>query len=232
MKVLYIESKLKNQDIRLSKQEIAKLPKKIFLAYTIQYKETAEQVKKQLQANKIIITGFQQILGCSKVNTKDPILYIGTGKFHYMNLLLQSPAIYIIAENKITGKQLLRNQQFSLTHQIHDTNPIRDLVIKQIPKQEIELQRNKRYAAYAKYLRAVNIGILVSTKPGQENLSEAIKLKARLKKQGKNSYIFLGSNIDINQFENFHIDSWVNTACQGLSYDNSNLINSSELSNE
>ncbi len=204
IKVLYIESKLKDQDLNLDNEQIKTLPKKLFLVYTVQYKEYAQKIKKQLKANKIVATGFQQILGCSKIKTKDAILYMGTGKFHYLNLLLLSPAIYIIAEGKI----------------------------KQIPEQEIESQKNRRYAAYIKYLNASNIGILVSTKPGQENLGEAIRIKAKLKKQGKNPYIFLGSNIDTSQFENFHIDSWVNTACLGLCYDNSVIINSSDLSNE
>ncbi len=201
MKVLYLESKLKNQGLKLEEEQIKKLPKKLFLVYTIQYKEPTEQIKRSLQANNITITGFQQILGCSKVNTKDPILYIGTGKFHYLNLLLLSPAIYIITEDKI----------------------------KQISKQEIESIRNKRKAAHVKYLNANNIGILVSTKPGQENIKIAIKLKARLKRQGKNPYIFISNNIDTTQFENFFIDSWINIACTGLSCDNPAIINYSEI---
>ncbi len=201
MKILYIESKLKNPSLELSKLEINKLPKKLFLAYSIQYKFIAEQIKKQLIANNIRITKFEQVLGCSKINSKEPVLLIGTGEFHAINLFLQSPAIYIIANNQI----------------------------KQIPKEDIERVRAKRKSALMKYLGAERIGILVSTNPGQENLAEAIKLKQKLKKQGKQAYIFLSNNIDIAQFENFNIDSWVNTACLGLSYDNPNIINHSEI---
>ena len=32
-----------------------------------------------------------------------------------------------------------------------------------------------------------------------------------------------------NQFENFNIDSWINTACPGLAYDNPLIINHTEL---
>lgn len=201
MKILYIESKLNNPEMSLPEEEMKKLPKKIFIAYTLQYRETAEQIKKQLIESNISVSGFQQILGCTRLEAKDAILYIGTGKFHYLNLLLQSSDVYIIVENRI----------------------------KQISKEEIESLRNKRKAAYLKYLDADNIGILVSTKPGQEDIDRAIRLKEQLKKKGKQSYIFLSNNIDISQFENYNIDSWVNTACKGLSYDNSSVINLGEI---
>lgn len=203
MKILYIESELKNQEFNLSESDINKLPKKIFLAYSIQYRELALKIKKQLEKNNIKITQFQQVLGCSKINTKEPVLLIGTGEFHAMNLFLQVPAVYIIADNQI----------------------------KQIPSSKIDSLRAKRKSSLIKYLNATNIGILVSTKPGQEQLGKAIKLKERLKKKGKQAYIFLSNNININEFENFGINSWVNTACPGLSFDNPDIINYNELSN-
>lgn len=201
MKVLYIESKLKNlEDFRLSDDEIAKLPSKIFLAYSIQYKDLAIMIKAQLE-KKIKITQFQQVLGCSKINSKDPILLIGGGRFHAINLYLQASEVYVL-DNKI---------------------------ISRISGKEIEFLRNKRKAALLKFLNADNIGILVTTKPGQENLNQALKLKEELTKKGKNAFIFISNNIDIDQFENFNIDSWVNTACIGLSYDNPSIINYSEI---
>ena len=202
MKVLYIESKLKNlNDFNLSKKEIAKLPKKLFLAYSIQYKDLAIIIRKQLEQNHVKVSGFEQVLGCSKIKTKDPLFLVGAGRFHATNLYLQAPEVYVLDGN----------------------------VINKIAKQEIESLRNKKKAALLKFLNANNIGILVTTKPGQENLNEAIRLKEYLIKKGKSPYIFISNNIDISQFENFNIDSWVNTACMGLSYDNPKIINYSEL---
>lgn len=202
MKILYIESKLKNlEDLSLSNEEIIKLPKKLFLAYSIQYKDLALVIKKQLESNKIKITNFEQVLGCSKINTKDPILLIGAGRFHAINLYLQSPEVYVL-DNRTISK---------------------------ISEKEIEVLKQKRKAALLKFFNANNIGILVTTKPGQENLTQAIKLKKKLIQKGKNAFIFISSSIDLNQFENFNIDSWVNTACQGLSYDNSSIVNLSEI---
>lgn len=196
MKVLYIEAKQKNLKDSVLESEIKKLPRKLFLAYTIQYKDLAIKIKKQLLKNKIKIEKFQQVLGCSKVNTKLPILLIGTGRFHALNPFLQTPAIYILENNKIT--------------KISDKE-INELKIK---------------TSIMKFLNAEKIGILVSTKPGQENLNLAIKLKKRIQKQ---SFIFLTNNIDISQFENFQIDSWINTSCPSLSLDNPDINNYQEI---
>ena len=200
-RILYIESKQKNLDINLNKSEISKLPKKLFLAYSIQYKELAESIKEQLKRNSIKVEKFQQVLGCSKIKTQLPILLISTGKFHAQNLFLQTPILYITENDKIV----------------------------QIPKKDIEAQRTRRKTALLKFLKADRIGILVSTKPGQEKLNEAVKLKENLKKQKKQAYIFISNNIDIAQFENFPVDSWVNTACPGLCMDNSSIINIEDI---
>jgi len=225
--LLYIPAIQKNLNIKLSKKEIAKLPKTLVLAYSIQYKQLAESIKKQLKSSKIQIkafkqvlgctklkTGlpilksskiqikaFKQVLGCTKLKTGLPILLISTGKFHAQNLFLQTPATYFIENNKII----------------------------KIPEKEIKKLKAKKKTALIKFLKAEKIGILVSTKPGQENLGKALILKKKLESKNKTPFIFISNNIDINQFENFHIQSWVNTACPGLSMDNSDVINIDDL---
>jgi diphthamide biosynthesis enzyme Dph1/Dph2-like protein len=202
MKILYIESKQKNLSLKLPNGELKKLPKTLFLVYSIQYLELARAIKKQLEQNNIKIEKFQQILGCSTIKTNSPILLVGTGRFHATNLYLQAQEeVYLLENNKIT----------------------------KVSKQEIEKIKAKKRTALIKFLKFKNIGILVTTKPGQENLIQAIKLKERFEKQGKNAFIFISNNIDINQFENFNIDSWVNTACSGLAMDNPDIINIIDL---
>ena len=201
--ILYIPTIQKNLDIKLSKKEIAKLPKKLFLAYSIQYKHLAKSIKQQLQKNHIKIPKFQQVLGCTKISTKLPILLVSTGKFHAQNLILQSPILYKLENNKII----------------------------KIPEKEVNKLKAKKKTALIKFLKADKIGILVSTKPGQERLKDAVKLKNQLENKNKRPFIFISNNIDTNQFENFNIDSWVNTACSGLAMDNSNIINIDDLPN-
>jgi len=200
-RILYIESTQKNLDTGLDKAEISKLPKKLFLAYSVQYKHLAENIRKQLKKESIKIKGFQQVLGCSKIKTNFPVLLVSTGKFHAQNLFLQTPILYILENDKVV--------------QIHE--------------KDVEAQRIRRKTALLKFLKADRIGILVSTKPGQEKLNEAIKLKANLEKKGKQAYIFISNNIDLNQFDNFDIQAWANTACPGLCMDSPSIINIEDI---
>lgn len=201
--ILFIPAIQKNLDIKINKSEIKKLPKKLFLAYSIQYKELAENIKSQLTKNKIKVIKQQQVLGCSKISNKNniPILLISTGKFHAQNLYLQTPILYVLENNKII----------------------------KIPESEIRNLKAKKKTALIKFLKAERVGILVSTKPGQENLNRAVKLKKQLEGKGRQAYVFISNNIDITQFENFNIQSWINTACSGLSMDNPDVININEL---
>jgi len=48
-------------------------------------------------------------------------------------------------------------------------------------------------------------------------------------KNKKQAFLFVSDNIDVSQFENFDIDSWVNTACKGISVDKTSVINRDEL---
>jgi len=201
MKTLFIPAIKKNLDIQLPKSEIKKLPKKLLLLYSIQYKTLTKSIKSQLEKANIKVLKTQQILGCSKINTTLPILLITTGKFHALNLYTQSSAIYLLYNN----------------------------AIKKISNKEINKLKTQRKTALLKFLSANKIGILVSTKPGQQNLKKAISIKKQLLKKHKQPYIFISNNIDINQFENFQIDSWINTACPGLAYDNPSIINIDEL---
>ena len=51
----------------------------------------------------------------------------------------------------------------------------------------------------------------------------------KLRKKGKEVYVFICDEVDVNQFENFNIQSWINTACSGLANDNPQVININEL---
>ncbi len=79
-----------------------------------------------------------------------------------------------------------------------------------------------------KFLNSEKVGILISTKPGQENLKKALSLKSN-NLNGKKFYLFLGNELPSSDFENFAgITSWINTACPRLDFDSS-VMNMSEL---
>ena len=196
MKTLFIPAKLKSE---INKSEISKiskkLPKKIAIAYSVQYADIALKIKDFFHK----ITSFIQVLGCSKPNfskNTQAVLLITDGKFHGISLALQAKLpIYILYKNKLT----------------------------KISEQDIEILEKKQKTSYLKFLNADKISILISTKPGQQNLKKALETKNKIK--NKKSYLFISNNIDVNEFENFGLNSWLNTACPRLDMESNKIIN-------
>jgi len=78
-----------------------------------------------------------------------------------------------------------------------------------------------------KFLHADKVGILISTKPGQQRLQKAFELKKKFKKQ---SYLFISNNINTQEFENFpEIQSWINTACPRMDMNSNSVINMDKI---
>ncbi len=201
MKTLFIEA-IKSKKPSLAKLKLTTLPDDLFLAYSIQYRGIAESVKKKLITLGKKIHGFSQILGCSKLRTEYPILLVGSGKFHALNLALQNKEIYILEGEKI----------------------------EKLSEQETEHFKNKKKSALLHFLSSEKLGIFVSTKPGQENLKKALELKKKLIKKNKISYVFLADTLSLSELENFPlITSWINTSCPGLALDSSKIINLDDL---
>ncbi len=204
MKTLFIPAKSTMQITDSELKDLSKnLPKNLAIAYSIQYKDLAEKIKSTL-SKKHKITFFTQVLGCSKPNfpkNTKAILLISDGKFHAISLAHETKIPVYLFTNGILQK---------------------------ISKKEIEILEKKQKGAYLKFLHAEKIGILISTKPGQENLKKAIEF--RKKHKNKTSYLFISNNIDTNEFENFQIDSWVNTSCPRMDMNEGSIINISKVS--
>jgi diphthamide biosynthesis enzyme Dph1/Dph2-like protein len=203
MKILYLEAKKKS--LSRINLDVSELPSELFLAYSIQYKATAEEIRRKLIESGIRVKGFMQVLGCTKLETKLPILLVGSGRFHALNLALRNnTAIYIYSEDRL---------------------------IKIEEKDILELKK-KNEGAFNRFLHAGKIGILVTLKAGQENMKSAEELKKKIEKKypGKSVFIFLASNVNTAELENFDIEFWINTACPGLSYDTPKLINIDAIS--
>ena len=74
-----------------------------------------------------------------------------------------------------------------------------------------------------RFLNAEKVGILISIKPGQNNLNKAFMFKKKLKKK---SYLFICNNVNTSEFENFpEIQSWINTACPRLDVNDARIVN-------
>ncbi len=205
MKTMFIPVMSKSNKISNLNEVSKQLPKNIAIAYSVQFKKLAINIRKELEKDKSHkITPFIQVLGCS--NPKLPsstkaLLLIGQGKFHAVGLAIETKLpIYIYESGKLA----------------------------KISQSDIDKIEKKQKAAYVKYLSAKNFGILVTTKPGQNRLKKAIELKNKLK--DKKPYLFIANDLNPSEFENFpEIESWVNTACPRMDMNDSRIINISKL---
>ena len=73
---------------------------------------------------------------------------------------------------------------------------------------------------------------MVSTKPGQQYLEDAKRLKEKLDKEGKKAFIFINTSIDLSYLEDFpFIEAWVNTACPRIGLDDATTTTQKPLIN-
>ena len=201
MQTLFIEAQKKLELNREKLRELEKtLPSTIYITYSIQFKSLALEVKKELEkSEKVKIFGFSQILGCSEIKTgASAILLIGEARFHAINLSTFSGKEVYVFDNYATSK---------------------------ISKEEIDSLEKKEKGKYLKFLSSLEVGIIISSKSGQENLKLGEEIKLKLEKQGKKAFLFLADNINPAELENFTLPIYVNTACPGLELDSSKIIN-------
>ena len=188
MKQYFIPAKV-TIDLQITEKELKKIPAKVGIITTIQHMHQIEDVQKQLP--KSIIAG--QVLGCTaqsavRVQKKvDAFLYVGSGVFH--------PIMVSIAVNK----------------PVYKYNPLTKKVTKSL-KKDADKYLQKKQGKLIKFLSARRIGILVTTKPGQEHLKWAKQLASR--DDDKEYYLFAFDTLNQINMDDFNfIDMWVDTAC-------------------
>jgi len=214
MKVLFSEARKR---IELRKNEIGhitkKLPEKLGILASLQYINIIPYLKKELEKrNKTVLLSSGrltkyagQVIGCdvfSALNIKhaDAFLLIGSGKFHALQVALETKKPVFIWQ---PGTEIAR-----------------------IKKEDIKNFENKRKTALIKFLNANEAGILVSIKPGQYKLNEALSLRKKLKKK---NFIFLFDTLNLAEIENFSCQSWINTACPNIILDDTRILNIKEI---
>ena len=217
MKIMYLESKKKNLDMDVSKLDLSMLPKRVGIIYTIQFKPFIEPLKKALQHSRrkvFMSRGFRgkhegQVLGCDTgaatliVDRVDCLLFLSSGKWHAQRTMLSLPK----------------------------EKPFFIITSKGIEEVHSDL-KEERKKLLSRFYFSERIGILVSTKAGQENLKKAMDVKEKIEKMGKKAILFISDMINPSEFENFKIDFWINTACPGLAFDFPRMMNYEELKNE
>jgi 2-(3-amino-3-carboxypropyl)histidine synthase len=213
-----IKAEDKEQIEKAVKKFVKKFPKikKICLIASVQYIDFLKEFKRCLNKNaKKVFIGKGgltiypgQIIGCDVSAGKkfekrvDAFLLLGSGRFHALQLAL------------CTKKPIFTWHCNGVC---------------QIDEQEVEKLMNRRKAAVTKFLAAKEIGIIVSIKSGQTRLKEAIMLKNKLEKAGKEAFLFIADTIDIDELENFSCQAWLNTACPAMVFDSTKLVNWQEV---
>ena len=190
-------------------KHVLKLTEKIGLVKTVKFIGKVKEVKSQLEkyGKKVFFgkgrhTKYNgQILGCdvnSAVSVEkkvDAFLYIGSGLFHPIAISLKT-----------------KKDVFTF-------NPLTEKFSK-VDRKEAEKISKRNKGALIKFLSSKEIGVIITTKPGQEQLKKAFDLKNRFK--DKNFYLLVFNTIDFGQLENFpFIECFVNTACPRIALDDS-----------
>ena len=209
MKTLFFEAKRKISGIDFSPLAAIKY-KRIGLLASVQYADTIYNIKEALiKLGKEVFLSKAlkyegQILGCnvaSAIAVKDKVdafLIIGSGRFHAYNVAS-------------LGKPVFMWQPGSNVFEF--------------PKEEILKINARKRANIIKFLSADAVGIIVSSKPGQCRLAEAMEFKKKLEKKRRKVFVFISDMISKNDLENFRIGAWINTACPRIVEDKHGIVN-------
>ncbi len=199
MQRLFIETKYEGK-LTFPGSVIKQLPSKIVLALPVQFYNFISSIQQQLETAGKKVTLFKgihdkypgQVLGCDVFYFKadyDAFLYVGEGKFHPMALLYENKKP-VFCFNPFTSKLEVLTSEY------------------------LQKALQRRTGQLSKFLSARTVGILVTTKSGQNQSKRAEELRSKLEQAGKEVFVFIAEEVNFSQLGNFNfIDVWVNTAC-------------------
>ncbi len=174
--------------------------RKIGLVTTAQFVDDLTEIKKRLEkaGRTVVISPGRpnpgQVLGCDTraASGADCYVYIGTGHFHPLRVAMETKKPTFIAYP--SGG------------------------IERIHEEAIMKHERIRAARLHRFKEAKTVGVLVSTKPGQNRMDMALALKKKLA-GAKETFIFAANEIKPDYFIGYDVDAWVNTACPRISED-------------
>jgi 2-(3-amino-3-carboxypropyl)histidine synthase len=181
---------------------------KIGLATTVQHVQTIDEAKEMLiRAGKIVMVGDAgrlnypgQVVGCNYSNAKsiagdvEGFLFIGGGRFHALGLAISTFKPTVVADP-------YEKRAYSID-------------------EEAQKVQKQRWASIQEAQKAKIFAVLVGLKPGQKRLEEALTIREKLEKAGKDAFLFAVREITPEVVMNFPtVDAYVNTACPRVSLD-------------
>jgi 2-(3-amino-3-carboxypropyl)histidine synthase len=201
---------------------VNKLPSRLMLFSSVQFLHQLLDIEKQLEnkGKKILVIKSKnflydgmisekgQLLGCnaetfdSKNTTAhgedfDAFLYIGDGIFHPQALLVNNRKDIYCYDPKIKKLNVLKKELYD------------------------DIQKRTK-GRILKFLTSKNIGIIVTTKRGQNSTKRAELLKRKIleKWPDKKIFMLLCSELNFSELENFNfVDIYINTACSRIGHD-------------
>ena len=185
--------------------------KKIGIVTTAQHIHKIEDVKNILTKNKfepVIGIGDKrinspgQILGCNFtaatniINDVDIYLFIGSGTFHPLGLLIS------------TKKPVISCDPYTNEVKYKELEDFKDIILRQ------------RYGAIARSKDAKVFGIIICSKIGQNRFNESDKIKKLIYSKNKKPYIFITNFFSASILESFkNIDCFVSLGCPRIAID-------------
>jgi 2-(3-amino-3-carboxypropyl)histidine synthase len=182
--------------------------RKIGLATTVQQVQTIDEAKEMLiRAGKTVMVGDAgrlnypgQVVGCDYSNAKsiagdvEGFLFIGGGRFHALGLAISTFKPTVVADP-------YEKRAYSID-------------------EEAQKVQKQRWASIQEAQKAKIFAVLVGLKPGQKRLEEALTIREKLEKAGKDAFLFAVREITPEVVMNFPtVDAYVNTACPRVSLD-------------
>ena len=145
-----------------------------------------------------------QVLGCDFTAAKrvaqevDAFLYLGGGNFHPLGVSLA------------TGKK------------VWVADPYRDELrdVSKLTRQTLAV----RFAKIERAKGAEKIGIIVSTKPGQRRMKQALRWSRLLEERGIVSTILSSDELDPSRLISYQVDAFLNLACPRMAVEDAELF--------
>lgn len=224
------------KEIVIPDSVVKKLPDRLMMFSSVQFLHQLPQIRKQLEAQgktivmvkssnflyEGLISEKGQLLGCNSENFNadnhgnefDAFLYIGDGVFHPQALLVNNRKDIYCYDPKINKVKILEKEMYD------------------------SIQKRTK-GNILKFLTAKNVGLIVTTKRGQNSSKRTEILREKILKRwpDKTVFIFLCSELNFMELENFNfIDTYVNTACSRIGHDDTTrspkpIVNISDIEN-
>lgn len=209
---IFINALSTNDVTKVVEKSIPQLEgKRIGIVTTAQHIHTLDAVKNILEAHNFepVVSGGDerisakgQILGCNFsagtniIDKVDSFLFIGSGKFHPVGLLLSSKKPVIAAdpyENTVKKQEL---------------EELKDAILRQ------------RYGAIANSKNAKKFAILIGLKQGQQRMELSNKIKELLDNNNKKSMFIAMDRFSPDALQSFRdVDCFVSTSCPRIAID-------------